>query len=231
MAAWPSLVLWEEALISVYPTQDEFKALSNHLEEDAVLRRFANLRMLEGVPAAFSNSPSGYELVRNAIAHGLGIASHCVTMVGSARFGYSYASRKWPKNFEAGKGKSDYDFLVCDPILFERCNQDVLGYIKRAQLIVDGTNDPKEADEWRKIIESRKWEIGRGFIDQTAMNPIPKNNPAFALLVETAAQITKDYAKQLRGSAVKIRVYRDWDTVMKQTMLNLRANLKDIKEL
>lgn len=185
------------------------------------------MRLLEGTPSAFAKAPSNYELCRDALGHGLDVPSHSVTLVGSARFGFSYASKKWPKTFVPGR--SDYDFLVCDLGLFEQCAEDVARFTERAKLAMEGVT-VDGAGELTDRMTAVGTAIRRGFIDQNALRPIDLN-PTFKKLVDVANEVSDKYQRELRFSRVKLRVYRDWDIVMNQNVLNLRANLADLVRL
>jgi hypothetical protein len=223
---WPALVKWEATLKLPHPTNVEFHDLAQHIDDVGVIRRFANLWMLEGVPAAFANAPADYELVRDAIASRLAIAPHSVSLVGSARFGYSYASDKWPKQFTPGKGKSDYDFFVCDQKLFAECAKDVQGYVGRMRVLLNSSN-PRDAALAAREIAERERQLRGALFDQNAMRA-HDSNPAFKLLYDVARSVTEQYVEQLRGSGVKLRVYRDWDAAVDQNITNLQYNLERI---
>lgn len=225
---WPSTTPWEEALRLPHPSRDALHELRTHLKDDAVLQRFANLWMLEGVPVAFAEKPSDYELVRSALADRLSVEPHCVSLVGSARFGYSYTFKKWLKDFKPGpySGASDYDFLVCDMELTKGCIQDLQTYIadQRSRL---ASADGAKADKFKSEIDERERQIERQLFNN---NILPGNDlyPTFKRLNHAIGVVNKKYANELRGSKVKIRVYPDWGLAFRQNVRNLRANLQAV---
>lgn len=226
--AWPSLVAWEEAQRLPHPTKQALHDLTTHLKDDAVLKRFANLWMLEGIPAAFAEKPSDYELIRDALSGRLGVEPHCASLVGSARFGYSYTAKKWLKPFVPGthKDASDYDFFVCDLNLTKGCITDLRTYIEHAQAKLEKA-DEKKAEEIRADIAERHRQIGRELFNNNVL-PGDGRYPTFKLLNEAIGLVTKKYVSQLRGSKIKVRVYPDWGLAFRQNVRNLRANLHDV---
>jgi hypothetical protein len=216
---WPELVKWEETLSKARPNRSEFFELKDYADDDGVLRRFSNLRLLEGIPAAFSTAPWDYELVRDAIARRLDVPSHDLTLVGSARFGFSYTGSKWPKEFTAGS--SDFDFLVCSGRLFGDCLRDAERFYQRAE------ND-RDPSSWSKVVTEARRQFALGFINHDTLLPRPQN-PTFRDLDATCTEVTERYERQLRFSKVKLRIYRDWDKAMARTIANLRSNLRLLK--
>jgi hypothetical protein len=137
-----------------------------------------------------------------------------------------YASKKWAQGLAFERGRSDYDFLVCDSSLFQNCEKDVEGFAKRVEKAIVGST-PEEVEKMQTRLSLVQKEMARGFIDDNRMLPNP-GNPTFQTLIQVSREVSAKYRDELGSSRVKLRVYRDWDVVMAQNVRNLRANLIDI---
>jgi hypothetical protein len=78
----------------------------------------ARLWLTEGLPSAFFTSPAIYEDMRGWLASRLNVHPKEVTLIGSARLGYSLAP---PPNFGRPFGpRSDLDLSIVSADLFKR---------------------------------------------------------------------------------------------------------------
>jgi hypothetical protein len=78
----------------------------------------ARLWLTEGIPFAFQGTPSVYEEIRGWLSHRLNVHPKEITLVGSARIGYSLAA---PPDLGKPFGKhSDLDLCVVSADLFRR---------------------------------------------------------------------------------------------------------------
>ena len=107
-------------LTGSYPPADEvFAAVGAGKRERAVLAR---LWISEGIPFAFRKCPGLYEEVRNWLAAGLELDAKQISVVGSARLGYSLAPERWGKPYRPDS--SDVDFFAVSASLFDSLRDD-----------------------------------------------------------------------------------------------------------
>ena len=92
-----------------YPSEKEFELFFKNASDEKVAY-FINLWLSEGIPKIAINSPEEYQLIRESIAAYLGIHSKSITLIGSARFGYSLNPNKKFHEFVADKKISDLDW-------------------------------------------------------------------------------------------------------------------------
>jgi hypothetical protein len=71
----------------------------------------------EGIPFAFRDRPTLYEEIRDFLAVRLDIPPRNITLIGSARLGYSLAPAAYGRPFDAA---SDLDFSAVSEALFHR---------------------------------------------------------------------------------------------------------------
>ena len=83
----------------------------------------ARLWITEGIPFAFQGNPSIYEEMRGWLSHRLSVHPKEITLVGSARIGYSLAS---PPELGRPFGKhSDLDLCIVSATLFKQFEEAV----------------------------------------------------------------------------------------------------------
>lgn len=98
-----------------------FECLPDPAPEDGDLEKFVRLWLTEGVPFAFKDRPIVYEALREWVAALLDIFPKDVSMVGSARIGFSLAPQKQLREFTVGS--SDLDLFVVSAPLFGRLSK------------------------------------------------------------------------------------------------------------
>src|SRR4029077_2344964 len=93
--------------------------VANFYEHEGLVR----LWLSEGIPFAFREFPGLYEVVRGWLGSKLGIHPKTITLIGSARIGYSLAPH--PAFGRAFSAKSDLDFAVVSESLFSTLSASV----------------------------------------------------------------------------------------------------------
>jgi hypothetical protein len=99
-----------------YPDAINFAPNHELSKEDS--RRFAALWLAEGVPFAFLDYPGAFQAAREVLAHDLKVSFRDVSLVGSARIGYSLNPEKFGNAFQPGV--SDIDLFVVNEKLFDK---------------------------------------------------------------------------------------------------------------
>jgi hypothetical protein len=185
------------------------------------------LWLTEGCPAAFRNCPSVYEDIRGWLSSRMQVHSKEITLIGSARIGYSLAP---PPEFGRPFGnKSDLDLSVISRALFDRL---VSTFAAFSNDYKNGTVVPRserERELWGANLAFGERNIPRGFFDA---NKVPNfdrypvaqqvNQAMWALLKKL--EVTAGAPKVRRAST---RVYRDWQSFIQIVCFNLRAALPE----
>jgi len=186
----------------------------------------ARLWLTEGVPSAFLTAPAVYEDLRGWLASRLNVHPKEVTLIGSARIGYSLAPPPhFGRPFNTG---SDLDLSIISDDLFQRVTS---AFSNFSADYSSGDVIPRTSHErrlWDENIAFGARNIPRGFFDP---NKIPnfKRYP-FARQV---SQSMWDLVKKLEvtPSAPQVhrastRVYRDWQCFIERVSFNLMAALR-----
>ena len=227
MQPFPRWIKADSYLIDRYPKPPDFARACAALTKDdqiGVLRSF----IVEGVPAFFRGTPTLYDTLRRYVAYRLDLLADDVTIIGSARIGYSLSP---PPAYGTPFGSnSDLDLAVVSRKLFEG----LAGVFAQWKADVEaGRENPKSAHEhvfWEANLSDLPSNIKNGFIDS---HKLP-NRYELAIKVNQTKWMIAEKLKQtlsldhnLRAS---IRVYRDWDAFYSRQLINLRASLKKLPE-
>jgi hypothetical protein len=102
-----------------YPTKEEFVKLLFTINRLNLLET----HVFQGTPYVFRNAPADYAALRSHVASKLGIAIDDITIIGSARTGFSIAPDTFGIPFRA---TSDIDVLIVAPKLFDELWLDLL---------------------------------------------------------------------------------------------------------
>lgn len=200
------------------PPSDLLEVLksSNRREREAIAR----LWLSEGVPHAFWECPVLFEEIRSWLADRLPIHPKDITVIGSARIGYSLASREFGRPF--GK-KSDLDLSIISQSLFRSLQQAAQQFAADYQEGIVVPYYPREHTYWPQNIDAFPTYIGKGFLDS---HQIPNRdryaivkciNGSMAMLTRKL-HVTPGAPTMTRASA---RVYRDWKCFVNQVSRNL----------
>jgi len=209
-----------------FPNPDELRtALSGGTRRGREI--FVRLWLTEGTPSAFRECPAIYEDVRGWLSSRLKIHPKEITVIGSARIGYSLAP---PPEFGKPFGKhSDLDLSVISVELFESLVSAFATFADDySQRAVAPRND-RERKLWEANLEFGDRNIDRGFFDASKLPNLDRyavsqriNQAMWALLKKLEATAG---APNIRRAST--RVYRDWQCFIEQASLNLRAALPE----
>lgn len=199
-----------------YPASDQLLEVldtSGHSDRVAIARQWLS----EGVPFAFEHCPAVFESLRIWLALKLGVKAKEISLVGSARLGWSLDPEKLGSPFSP---KSDLDLFVVSQKLFLLITED---FCRWNSDYVNGRISPttnKEKVYWPDNSKRGPGLISRGFMDAKL---IPggydrKNiDDMMSQLVENLnATIT---APNLRRAS--LRCYNSWGSFEDQISLNL----------
>lgn len=182
------------------------------------------LWLTEGAPFAFRTCPAIYEDIRSWLGHRLGVCPKDVTLLGSARIGFSLAPRHYGRPFD---GDSDLDFSVVSARLF----QDVSATF--AQWEADyrnGAVSPRNATErryWDANLAFGHDNLPLGFFDFSKL-PARDRYPIVQLVLQ-AMWVLIEKLKVTPGVSTprkaSLRVYESWRALVARVSLNLYSAL------
>jgi len=179
------------------------------------------LWITEGCPYAFESRPAIWEQIRTWLAYHLQVCPKDITIVGSARTGFSLAPKTWGRPF----GEiSDLDIAVVSPVLFGKV---VEAYNLWSSEYESGTVSP------RNPIEKKHWDgnlafgvrnIPLGFFDSKKLPTLDRY--PIAQRIANAMWLMKSKLEQTPGiprtQGVSARIYRDWASLVARISFNLK---------
>lgn len=212
-----------DILKSIYPSSEQIKNGFIHASET---ERYGIIRlwMTEGIPFAFKDHPLIYEEVREFISKGVKVHPKEITLVGSARIGYSLKPNVWGRKFTK---KSDMDFTIISNVLFTRLVKDFqkwAGDIESKKIL---PRSPYQLQDWLESIMTVNMNISKGYI--YTKNLFPHNNyPAVVQSYHTMFRLKKILSitpDSPEISDVSIRVYSSWYNCIRQIQINFKSAL------
>lgn len=215
------------SLINPRPSADELVKVAKNAwssELFAIVRQWLS----EGIPYAFAHRPFLYETTREFLASRIGIHPKQVTIIGSARLGYSLAPGL---NFgKAFNEQSDLDFSAISDDLFERCVNDFRQWradYKGGTILPAG---PRQEGFWKSNFLDVPHNIDRGFIDPWKIPYLPRYHIAQKIgdamsFVYKKLKVTPNSPS---FSKISIRVYKDWYSFVRQVHLNFLSAIRNL---
>ena len=210
-------------LVGQYPNSNLFKdTYTKSTEEERI--GIIRLWMTEGIPYAFKNNPILYEDIRAFIARQISIHPKEVTLVGSARIGYSLSKKEWGNPFD---NNSDFDFMVVSDDLFGKIVKEFQAWANdiASKRILPNTSN--EMSYWLENIEYLDGKIPRGFI-QIRFLPYNINYPSVKKCYDAIWLLKKrlDITATIPSvSDSSIRVYSSWKACIRQLHINFNSAL------
>jgi hypothetical protein len=205
-----------------YPSADELlKALTGATRQDREV--VARLWITEGAPFAFSDCPGVYEDIRGWLASRLNLHPKEITLVGSARLGYSLApSPAFGKPFSEN---SDLDLSVISRDLFTRLSSAHSNFTSDYRKGIVVPRSEHERILWEANIEFGERNIPRGFIDANKIPNFDRYNAAQQVNQSMWVLLKKLEVTQKapRVQKVSTRAYKDWPSFIDRVSLNLRS--------
>jgi len=203
-----------------YPDADLFARACKKLstpQRTGVLRAF----ITEGVPSAFEELPTLYEGIREFLATRLSVTPKDVTLVGSARLGYSLAPP--PSYGTPFSANSDLDFAVVSASLFQGLAQVFAQWKADVAAGREITRNAREERFWADNLKRVPLNIERGFIDAYK---VPNRYELSIRVAQTMWQVQVRLARTPLAPQVRragLRIYRDWNALFRQQLMSLRA--------
>ena len=201
-----------------YPSEEELKYYLLNCWKDKGIDFFVQQWLSEGVPFIFQDYPFLFESLRFKLAKELSLNSKEITIVGSARLGYSLTPP--PKFGTRFNSSSDMDFALVSSLLFKKCEiENNLWKIEyKSGKAIPNKN---EKDYWDSNFIHNDVQINRGFIDS---NKIP-NRYATIKSINNLRWYLEQYLSNNKPSLsfkkINFRIYSDWDCFLKQQKINI----------
>ena len=212
----------EPRLSSQFPNSAELTAALPRTQR-AACEVVARLWLTEGIPCAFLQAPAVYEDLRGWLASRLTIHPKEVTVIGSARIGYSLAPPPdFGRPFNAG---SDLDLSVVSNQLFQRTTSEFASF---SDDYASGDVSPRSLTErriWEENIKFGTRNIPRGFFDPRKV-PNRAQYPVASLVSQSMWALVRKLeitAAAPRVQRASVRVYRDWQSFVGRVTFNLMA--------
>lgn len=172
----------------------------------------------EGIPFAFRDRPTLYEELRDFLARRLDVPPKNITLVGSARLGYSLSPLAYGKPFDT---TSDLDFSVISEILFLRVADAFHQWETDVATGRETLTDAREKRFWRENLARIPSSLRRGFIDPYKVS----NTYKVVQDVQQSLWLVRERLVRtpplVAIKRVSMRVYRSWDAFVRQQELNL----------
>ena len=208
-------------LLDHHPDADRLKEIL--LESSRRGREiFVRLWLTEGIPFAFRKCPAIYEDLRGWLGSRLEIHPKEISLLGSARTGFSMARPP-----EYGRGFSvhaDLDFVIVSHELFSRFENT---FNEFEEDYLNTTIIPRNEREhvfWKDNLEFGKRNLPLGFFDADKI-PYFDKYPISQKVGQTMWVVVKKLEATSEAPKVKkasLRIYKNWQSLIERVSLNLR---------
>jgi hypothetical protein len=213
-----------QKLLAPYPSPEEFRAalvdVSKRSREHVV-----RLWLTEGTPFAFRDCPGAYEELRRWLAIRLEVCPKEITVVGSARIGFSMGGGT---NFgRPFGGNSDLDVVVVSQRLFAAVTETFSNWKHDYTSGVVRPQNDRERYFWPENLKFGERNLPWGFFDVSKLPtlhryPLVKNIQNTMWALREKLKVTPKVPLPQRAS---IRVYATWRDLVARVSFNLRAAL------
>jgi hypothetical protein len=205
-----------------YPELASLMDVIRHGNEEEIYG-LCRLWISEGVPYVFFEQPMMYEIIRGWLAKRLKIHPKEITLIGSARIGYSLSPPPWLGR--AFGTHSDLDLVAISSNLFSRFEKEFLQFSEDLSMGIIVPNTSRKKKLWPEIIEDLNRTRQRGFLDTWKVPfmdryPLAKQIGNTCWLLREKLRISSD---RYHLKETSLRVYKDFPSFVHQTRINLRA--------
>jgi hypothetical protein len=211
------------ALMSSHPELSVLLEVLRNGDEEEIFG-LCRLWISEGTPYVFSGEPMMYEAVRGWIAKRLSIHPKELTLIGSARMGYSLAPP--PRLGTAFGTHSDLDLVAISQDLFFRYEAELQMFSEDLELGRVVPDTPFKEKLWPDIVaDLKRTSQQRGFLDTWKIPymeryPLAKRIGSTCWLLREKLRVSQN---QYDVSKTSLRVYKDFHSFVRQMRINLNA--------
>ena len=189
---------------------------------------FTRLWLSEGIPYAFQSCPAVFEYIRGWLGQVLDVHPKEITLIGSARIGYSLAPL--PKFGSKFSQKSDLDFSVISSSLFQRLIRDSHLFSKDYRNARIQPRNKRERDFWDANLKLFTRNIRKGFLDSKKI-PNYAHYPTAQTINETMWLLVERLKVTANAPTIQkasIRTYQNWESFVNQVSLNLHSTMNKL---
>ncbi len=208
-----------KAFNSPYPAAEQLREAAKVLTEP---EKFGVVRLWlsEGIPFCFRKRPMLYETIRGWLSRELDVHAKEITLIGSARVGYSLApTSDYGRPFDSS---SDLDFSIISPSLFNKSVSSFNLWVSDYENKKIAPRNSTESYYWKDNYKRVPINLSRGFIDP---HKIPLS-PRYQIACDVQNSLWKLHQKLKETEnapnvrRVSVRVYRDWSSAVAQFKIN-----------
>jgi len=185
-----------------YPSKVAFTGMLKTAQHGELVAKYL---LNKEIPFAFKDKKNGYGFLIGEIGKALHLSAESITLIGSARIGYSLDPNRFGEPFSA---KSDLDFVIVDSVLFDAAWLELLGLGARLARL--------GREVQRRVADHRTNNIYWGYIEpgylSNAISLYRTWFPLFAGLVQYTS---------FAGGGISGRLYRTWDHVRSHQLYSL----------
>lgn len=211
-----------DPLTEVYPAANVLLEAAKAGDRD-VCYALSRLWLSEGIPFAFKTRPGIYEALRIWLARRLDVYAKEITLVGSGRQGFCLSPganlcRPFAEH-------SDLDLTVVSESLFQRIQAAFVRWEGDYAAGRVTAQCERQRAFWEANRKSVPCGLARGFIDPHKI-PTLDRYPEAQMIGQVMYEAHEKLKATRDAPAVRklsIRVYRDWDSFVRQMAINLES--------
>lgn len=210
-----------ESIVETYPSVSSIVDAIKDGDKDT-RDALARLWLSEGIPYCFKIQPAIYESFRLWLSRQLQVQAKEITLIGSARQGFSLSPGE---NLGRPFGDySDLDLSIISPSLFEQMKKVFSLWLTDYRTRKVSPRNAKENKYWEDNAKRVPLNLRRGFIDPHKI-PTWERYPEARAIGQTKYE-AHEKLKVTPGAPIarriSVRVYRDWDSFIRQMAINLK---------
>ncbi|OGD19402.1 MAG: hypothetical protein A2W03_15075 [Candidatus Aminicenantes bacterium RBG_16_63_16] len=211
-----------EPLRDVYLSADAILVAAREGDRDARYA-MARLWLSEGIPYSFKARPGLYESLRRWLARRLDVHAKEITLVGSGRQGFCLSPGA---DLRRPFGEhSDLDLTVVSESLFQRMQADFVRWEGDFAAGSVAARRKRQRALWEANRKSVPRGLARGFIDPHKI-PMLDRYPEAQMIGQVMYEAHEKLKVTRDAPAVRklsVRIYRDWDSFVRQMAINLES--------
>ena len=207
-------------LIGQYPDAETLRIALPKMSYDE-REEFLRTWLTEGIPYAFRDVPMLYASARKWLSHLLNVSQENITMVGSARIGFSLAGKK--RYGIPFRPESDIDLAIVNEPCFEKVKSDFYSWKIDFEKGVISPRSDLQLKYWLDNSKNVPNNIRKGFIDtwkipnyDSYSHSTEINRLMYRLIKKMSIS---QGAPSIKGAS--LRIYNSWDSLVNQINLNL----------
>lgn len=200
--------------------REAVESISAHSRESLI-----RLWLTEGIPFAFRECPAIYETSRAWLGSRLRICPKEITLLGSARLGFSLAPP--PEYGRAFDVRSDLDLSVISESLFQELSKTFIQWHTDYQNGIVQPRHSKEREFWDQNISFGFQNLRRGFLNANKV-PTRDRYPVAGNLNQAMWELIRKLESTPgapKARKASVRIYRSWRELVAQVSFNLKVAL------